>query len=208
MSLTKRDKEIIANINKFRVMDRDSIAELHFSGLKKPITAANAVLLRLLRDGHIQRSTSFVPYVYFGADNRIKKNSAKISHWLAILDVYKQMRRHGAVQSFTVEPKLGAKGEVEPDIYATFRKTPFYIEVQRTQYSEKVMNAKLKRYIELYSLQPFRHLIIITDIQYKIPKDLPFRVFQARSFDDFMSLFNSKTSISISSSDGIKVVVR
>ena len=55
--LTKRDKAIIADLNKFRVMDRDSIAELHFPTLKNPQYAANNVLLRLLQDGHIQRST-------------------------------------------------------------------------------------------------------------------------------------------------------
>ncbi|GBY38110.1 hypothetical protein M6K051_2596 [Staphylococcus aureus] len=34
MRLSQRDKAIIADINRFRVMDRDSIAELHFSHLK------------------------------------------------------------------------------------------------------------------------------------------------------------------------------
>lgn len=61
MMLTKRDKAIINNLNKFRVMDRNSIAELHFANVKNPINAANTVLLRLWRDGHIQRSTSFEP---------------------------------------------------------------------------------------------------------------------------------------------------
>jgi hypothetical protein len=32
--LTTRDRAIIDNLNKFYVMDRDSIAELHFKGLK------------------------------------------------------------------------------------------------------------------------------------------------------------------------------
>lgn len=207
--LTKRDKEIIADLNRFRVMDRDSIAEIHFSGLKKPITAANAVLLRLLRDGHIQRSTSFSPYVYYSADMRIKQNSAKINHWLAILGVYKQMRLHGVIESFVVEPKLGLKGKAEPDIYATFRKTPFYIEVQRTQYSAKVMNAKLQRYAELHRSEPFPHLLIITDVQYEVPVGLPFRIFQAPSFDEFMSILKPSKDLTVNTrTGGIKIVVQ
>ncbi len=93
--LTKRDKEIIADLNRFRVMDRDSIADIHFSSLKNPRQAANNVLLRLLRDGQIQRSTAFIPYVYFGPDVSMKKNSAKIGHFLAIVEVYKELRRLG-----------------------------------------------------------------------------------------------------------------
>ncbi|MEK5107231.1 hypothetical protein MHI57_10805 [Cytobacillus sp. FSL K6-0129] len=208
MPLTKRDKEIIADLNRFRVMDRNSIAEIHFSGLKKPITAANAVLLRLLRDGHIQRSTSFSPYVYFCADNRVKKNSAKIGHWLAILDVYKQMRRHNAIQSFTVEPKLGLKGTAEPDIYAIFRKTPFYIEVQRTQYSVKVLAAKLQRYADLHRMKPFPHLLIISEVKYELTTEFPFRVFQAKSFTGFIESLKPIKEVNLPKEiDGIKIKI-
>jgi hypothetical protein len=82
--LTTRDRAIIDNLNKFHVMDRDSIAELHFKGLKKPKYAANNILLRLHSEGKFQRSTPFVPYVYFGPEVSMKKNSAKIGHFLAI----------------------------------------------------------------------------------------------------------------------------
>ncbi|MGF6950216.1 hypothetical protein QF028_002721 [Neobacillus sp. B4I6] len=68
--LTKRDKAIIRDLNKFRVMDRDSIAKLHFAGLKNPITAANSVSLRLLYDGEILRFSSFQPFVYFARKRR------------------------------------------------------------------------------------------------------------------------------------------
>ena len=86
--LTERDKAIIKDLNRFRVMDRDSIAELHFAGLKNPKYAANNVLLRLLRDGQIQRSTAFTPFVYFGPGVSMKQNSGKIGHFLAILNVF------------------------------------------------------------------------------------------------------------------------
>lgn len=118
MPLTNRDKAIIKDLSKFRVMDRDSIAELHFSNLKNPKYAANNVLLRLLRDGHIERSTSFIPYVYFATETNIKKNSQKIHHFLAILNVYKELVKLGNLETFLVEPKYGKKGDcAEPDIF-------------------------------------------------------------------------------------------
>lgn len=208
--LTKRDKAIISDLNRFRVMDRDSIAELHFTGLKNPINATNSVLLRLLRDGHIQRSTHFQPYVYFGADLAIKKNSAKINHWLAILGVYKEMRRLGAVESFRVEPKFGCKGVAEPDIFARFRKTDFFIEVQRTVYTDKQMRAKLERYIDLYNSGVFSgqfpHVIIISEHTYELI-DTPFKIFQAPSFTEFMRSLKPSTPV-VSSNGGIKIVVQ
>ena len=187
MPLTKRDKAIISDLNRFRVMDRDSVAEIHFKGLKRPTFAANNVLLRLLREGHIQRSTAFSPYVYFGPDVNMKKNSAKIGHFLAILDVYKEMLQHNALETFLVEPKYGEKGTVEPDIFCIFRKTPFFIEVQRTVYSEKQMNEKLERYVELYHSgvmenepwQPenkvFPRVLILTEQRYALDKSIRLR---------------------------------
>lgn len=191
MSLTKRDKAIIADLNRFRVMDRDSIAAIHFAGLKNPRYSANNVLLRLLRDGHIQRSTAFVPYVYFGPDVNMKKNSTKIGHFLAILDVYKELRKLGALESFMVEPKFGGKkdGHAEPDAYCTFRNTPFFIEVQRTVYSQKQMAAKMDRYVSLYEsdiFEQFPHVLILSDQRYALDDEYPFKVFQAPTFTEFM----------------------
>lgn len=197
--LTERDKSIIKDLNRFRVMDRDSIAELHFARLKNPKYAANNVLLRLLRDGQIQRSTAFVPYVYFGPDVSMKHNSAKIGHSLAILDVYKEMRNLGKLESFWVEPKYGRKGMAEPDIYCMFRGTGFFIEVQRTIYSDKLMDEKLDRYVDLYNTgilaEPFPHVLILSDQRYAIDGDYPFKVFQATSFADFINSLKPVTQI-------------
>lgn len=172
-------------------MDRDSIAELHFSNSKNPKDATNHVLLRLLRDGHIQRSTTFTPYVYFGAENTIKKDSAKIGHFLAILNVYKELRQLGNIETFMVEPKYGKKGTAEPDIFCQYRQTNFFIEVQRTIYSEKQMNEKLDRYVDLYNSgimnQPFPHLLILSEQRYAIDNNYPFKIFQAESFTQFIN---------------------
>lgn len=191
MSLTNRDKAIIKDLVKFRVMDRDSIAELHFNNLKNPQKDANNVLLRLLRDGHIERSTSFTPYVYFVAETSIKKNSQKIHHFLAILNVYKEIKKLGNLETFFVEPKYGKKSEcAEPDIFCVYRKTNFFVEVQRTLYSPKQMSEKLDRYIDLYNLEimedPFPHVLILSDQRYAIDGEHPFKIFQAESFTKFV----------------------
>lgn len=173
-------------------MDRDSIAELHFSKLKNPNYAANNVLLRLLRDGHIQRSTAFVPYVYFGPEVEMKKNSQKIGHFLAILNVYKEMKCLGNMGTFLVEPKYGNKGDcAEPDVFCQYRRTNFFVEVQRTVYSEKQMGEKLERYIDLFNSKimaaPFPHVLILSDQRYAIDGDYPFKVFQAETFTRFLN---------------------
>lgn len=195
---TKRDKEIIKDLNRFRVMDRDSIAEIHFSNLKNPQVAANNVLLRLFRDGLIQRSNAFVPYVYFGPDVNMKKNSAKINHFLAILNVYKEMRKLGRLETFLVEPKYGKKGIAEPDIFALFRSRGFFIEVQRTIYSEKLMHEKMNRYVDLYNSsiisKPFPHVLILSDQKYTIEGDYPFKIFQADSFSGFLNMLNKNNN--------------
>lgn len=189
--LSSRDKAIIKDLTKFRVMDRNSIAELHFSNLNKPEKAANNVLLRLLRDGEIQRTTKYTPYLYFGPDVQIKKNSQKIGHFLAILKTYKEIRKHGKIESFLVEPKYGNKGGVEPDVYMYFRETPFFIEVQNSIYSQKQMEEKLERYIDLfnsgYMATPFPHVLILSEQRYALDADYPFKVFQAETFSHFIN---------------------
>ncbi|MFP3886595.1 hypothetical protein U8V97_14180 [Priestia filamentosa] len=203
--LMKRDKAIIADLNRFRVMDRDSVAEIHFKNLKNPILAANNVLLRLVREGQIQRSKAFTPFVYFGSDVSIKKNSVKIGHFLAILNVYKEIMNHGKLDTFLVEPKYGYKGAIEPDIFCIFRKTPFFIEVQKTIYSEKQMNDKLERYMDLYhssileneswqlfDKKVFPRLLILSDQRYALDEDYPFTVIQSQSFTEFLRSLKPK----------------
>lgn len=212
MMLTKRDKAIIKDLNRFRVMDRDSIAEIHFSNIKNPINAANTVLLRLLRDGQIQRTTSTSPFCYFGPDVQIKKNSAKIGHFLAILEVYKELHKLGVIETFLVEPKYVPKGGgAEPDIYCQYRQTGFFIEVQKTIYSERQMNDKLNRYIDLFHSgimsQPFPHVLIVSEQRYQIGKDYPFKVFQAQSFTDFIKSLKKQQPQQVIKADqtGIKI---
>ncbi|MED4793380.1 hypothetical protein P9683_00095 [Priestia megaterium] len=46
--LSQRDKDIIAFINQFRAVDRDSLVDLFFKQLKSPVNACNSVMVRLI----------------------------------------------------------------------------------------------------------------------------------------------------------------
>jgi hypothetical protein len=208
--LTTRDKAIIDDLNRFRCMSRDDIAELHFEGLKNPKYAANNILLRLCREGLIERSTAFVPYVYFSSETSMKKNSAKIGHFLAIVKVFKEIKKIGELEMFLVEPKYGNKGTAEPDVFCIIRKTPFFLEVQKSIYSEKQMKDKLDRYLDLYNSkiienepwQPtekkvFPQVLILSDQHYAIDGSYPFRLFQAPSFSQFLQVIKPKQENSL-----------
>ena len=199
MRLSERDKAIIRDINRFRVMDRDSIAELHFADKKRPINSANNVLKRLVAEGHIRRSTAWgTPYLYLSAESGVKANSAKIPHYLEILRTYKEICAFGKPEVFVVEPKY-AKGLAEPDAFFIWRKTPFFLECQRTFYSQKQIDAKFKRYKALYDSglvfgepwQPadrkvFPYILVLSESRWSVNGDYPFKVVQAQSFRQFV----------------------
>jgi hypothetical protein len=199
MRLSERDKAIIRDINRFRVMDRDSIAELHFADKKRPINSANNVLKRLVAEGHIRRSTAWgTPYLYLSAESGVKANSAKIPHYLAILETYKEICAFGKPEIFVVEPKY-AKGLAEPDAFFIWRRTPFFLECQRTFYSQKQVDSKFKRYKALYDSglvfaepwQPadrkvFPYILVLSESRWSVNGEFPFKVVQAQSFRQFV----------------------
>lgn len=194
MRLSSRDKAIIADVNRFRVMDRDSIAELHFADKKRPVNSANNVLKRLVSDGYLRRSTAWgTPYLYLSAESSIKANSAKIPHYLEILSAYKEIKP----ATFTVEPKY-VKGLAEPDAFFIWRKTPFFLECQRSFYSQKQIDAKFRRYKALYdsgivfkeAWQPtnrkvFPYILVLSEVRWLVNGEFPFKVVQAQSFRQF-----------------------
>jgi hypothetical protein len=222
--VNKRDKAILDDLKRFRVMDRDSIAEIHFKGLKNPADSCNHTLLRLIRENYIERSTAFVPYVYFSSETNIKKNSQKIGHFLAILNAYKEMLKHGAFTMFLVEPKYGPKGMAEPDIFCIYRNTPFFIEVQNSYFNEKQINEKLDRYEELYNsgivqneawqlegTKIFPTVLILSEQRYSIEQNYPFRILQAPSFTHLLQSLKPKTEskppIQNNSTPGLKIKI-
>ncbi|MEC1780089.1 hypothetical protein [Schinkia azotoformans] len=196
MSLSQRDKNIINDIRKFRVMDTNSIAELHFNNCKNPSSSACNVLLRLMRLGHIKRLRGYSPYLYMLNESKMKQDSNKIPHFLELLNVYKEIRSIEEPRIFQVESRYE---QVRPDIFSIFLKTPFFIEVQRSTYSYDEMEKKLKRYEELFqsgliageNWQPkdrvvFPHLLIILDSRYNFKNDYSFKIFQASSVTEFI----------------------
>lgn len=147
--MNTRDKAIVEDIQRFRVLNRDLIAELHFSNVKNKITASNYVLKRLRRDGYITASTERRQYLYFPADGHIKKTSTKLNHFLQIAEFYRDLCKIEAPTRFVVEPRY-SKGMMEPDAFMIWKGAPWHIEIQRTQYSAKQMQEKMMRYDQYY----------------------------------------------------------
>ncbi|KAB2364029.1 hypothetical protein F8517_26090 [Bacillus thuringiensis] len=196
--MRNRDKAILNNLKRFRCMSRDDIIDLHFQGLKNAVTCCNTVMKRLRRDGHVDANISQQPYIYFPQSSTLRKTSQKIPHFLGILDVYKQLIYYEKPKLFKVEPKYG-KEFMEPDAFTIWRRSPFFIEVQKSVYSKKVMQDKINRY-ELYfhsqewhneSWQPkeskyFPSILIITEKYYNL-SSFSLRIFQASSISNFLN---------------------
>ncbi|UBR30192.1 replication-relaxation family protein [Bacillus sp. SD-4] len=195
--MKSRDKEILSNLKRFRCMSRDDIIDLHFQGIKNAVTCCNTVMKRLRRDGHVDANITQQPFIYFPQPSTLRKTSQKIPHFLGIVEVYKQLIHYEKPKLFKVEPKYG-KEFMEPDAFTIWRRSPFFIEVQKSVYSKKIMQDKINRY-ELYfhsqewhneSWQPkdskfFPSILIITDKKYDVTSS-DLRIFQATSIHDFM----------------------
>jgi DNA-directed RNA polymerase specialized sigma54-like protein len=203
MTLRQRDKAILDDLSKFRVMSRDNIIDLHFSDVKNKVTICNRVLKRLVRDKYIEVEKSSFPYNYFPSPSTIKKNSQKINHFLAIVNFYKQLKKHSEPKQLIVESKYG-KGMPEPDVFAIWQSTPFFVEIQCSIYSEKVMQEKMERYEKYFvseewhklTWQPkgrkvFPFVWIITEHQYNIESE-DFRIFQTRNVDELLMQVNGR----------------
>ncbi|GIP38287.1 hypothetical protein J31TS4_15670 [Paenibacillus sp. J31TS4] len=190
-----RDKAIISDLERFRAMTRDQIAALHFSHCRNPAKDANLCLKRLRRDSLITCSTERRIYVYFPVPS-IKKDSSKLQHYLGLCDVFLELRKHDMPKWFTIEPKYG-KGHPEPDIFTIWKGAPFWIELQRSVYSDRVMKEKLDRYERYFysddwhaePWQPtdrkvFPRVWIITQAMYQV--DRPFKVIQTKSVEELL----------------------
>lgn len=199
--MRKRDLAILKDLQRFRVLSRDDIIDLHFSHLKQPITSCNAVLKRLRRDGYIEVCTNMQPYLYFLSPAPIKKDSMKIPHFLKIVQFYKNLLEFQDPKSFIVEPKYG-KGFMEPDAFMIWKGGAFFVEIQRSVYSEKVMDEKINRY-EVYfmsnewqqeSWQPtnkkvFPTVLMITDTRYKIESS-NIKFYQVPNVSELVNMFD------------------
>ena len=217
--MRKRDLAILTDLQRFRCLTRDDIIDLHFNGLKNPVTCCNTVLKRLRRDNQIEVNTSQQPYIYFPSPAPIKKDSAKIPHFLKIVEFYKSLLKFQESESFIVEPKYG-KGYMEPDAFMIWKRAPFFVEIQRSVYSEKVMNEKFMRYVSYYMSnewqqepwQPtgkkiFPKVILITDTRYNLPNHSAVQFLQAHDIRQFLNIFSrSKERKEASKPEEIKII--
>lgn len=202
--MIKRDKAIIDDIARFRALSRDQIIKLHFSKLKKPISTCNLVLKRLQDRGYIKACKDFTPYIYVVADSRMKENSQKLFHFMEIANAYIELKKYDSQLAFTlIEPRMGSKGVVEPDLFAIFKKTPMFFEIQRTAYNEKVMHEKIMRYEQYYLSNEWKNLewqrpdkkffpavILFTNTRYNI-ETVHLKVIQVPSVKDLVNAFSS-----------------
>lgn len=204
--MRKRDKAILSDLQRFRCLSRDDIIDLHFNNLQQPVTCCNTVLKRLRRDGLIDVNLNHQPYLYFPSPAGIKKDSAKIPHFLKIVEFYKSLLKFEAPKSFIVEPKYG-KGYMEPDAFMIWKKAPFFVEIQRSLYSERVMKEKIKRYEDYYfskqwqqePWQPqnkkvFPAVILVTDTRYKL--ESPYiKFYQVPNVDLLVNMAEQKNTV-------------
>ena len=199
-----RDLAILTDLQRFRCLTRDDIIDLHFAGLKNPVTCCNTVLKRLRRDGQIEVNKTQQPYIYFPSPVPIKKDSAKIPHFLKIVEFYKSLLNFQPPESFIVEPKYG-KDYMEPDAFMIWKRAPFFVEIQCSVYSEKVMNGKFMRYVSYcmsneWQQEPwqpvdkkvFPKIILITSTRYNLPHHSAVRFFQIQDIKQLLTL-TSKT---------------
>ncbi|KRD90821.1 hypothetical protein ASE51_09570 [Bacillus sp. Root147] len=63
--MNKRDQEILENLKKFYVLDRDQIIQLHFQEQKQTITTCNRIMNRLTSKGLVKVERITRPYNYF-----------------------------------------------------------------------------------------------------------------------------------------------
>jgi hypothetical protein len=203
--MRERDRRILKDLELFRVMSRDQLIKRHFKQLKRSVTVCNTVLKRLRRDGHIKVDTSQFPYRYFPSNANFKTGSMKIPHFLSLVDVFIELAEIQETTRFEIEPKLGEKGTIEPDIFTIWQGSPLFIEVQRNIYTNTVMNQKIQRYKDYYyrrsweqlDWQPkqkkyFPYVWIITDHIYTIEDGLPFKVIQAKDVTQFLQVVTQK----------------
>lgn len=214
--MRKRDIAILNDLQRFRCLTRNDIIDLHFKDLKQPITSCNTVLKRLRRDGHIEVSVNLHPYLYFPSPSPIKKDSTKIPHFLKIVEFYKSLLKFQEPKTFIVEPKYG-KGYMEPDAFMIWKRGPFFVEIQRSVYSSKVMDEKVKRYDDYYfsdlwkdepwqpqNIKVFPSVIVTTDTRYNIESEYV-KFIQVQNIEQLVNTFTPKTEKIIFNGSQVKL---
>lgn len=190
-------RDIVMSVEQFRVLSRSHIEEMFFSHTKNKKNNANAVLKKLVDRGYLQQVKEFTPYVYVIKGSKIKNSSQKINQFLHIADIYLQLKKHGKIKDFKVEPRY-FNVDVRPDLFVHWKGSYWFIECQNTSFSNEQMRHKIKRYEKLYLSNQYKQLpfqqgeavmpfvwIIGQGIPYDIHRRL-LKVFQSEDVGSFI----------------------
>jgi Replication-relaxation len=202
--MNSRDFQIVKALDQFRVLDRNQLISLFFNNQKQPIVTCNRIMKRLALSGYVKASKDSKPYNYFPADSSMRPNSGKLLHYKAITDHVISLQEHGILREYEIEPTLGKKGTVEPDLFAIWRNAPFFMEVQRAHHSEQTMQKKFDRYEKYFMSRaweqlPFQqerkvfpYVWLVCDRTYNLKTS--FTVFQSKDVPEFIKKYMKKGS--------------
>lgn len=189
-----RDKAILEDLKRFRVLDRNHIIAMHFSEQKHPVNTCNRIMNRLALTGHVKVDTSRKPYHYMHVENKMSFDSTKIPHFKSIADFYCELiRLNIKPKKFEVEPKVTVKGGIEPDIFMNWAGANFFVEIQRSKYTAKVMQDKINRYEKFYNEGAFKPLSekmpliwILSDYTYT-KFETRLNIYQTKDVEEFVN---------------------
>ncbi|MGM7702240.1 hypothetical protein ACSVDE_10995 [Pseudalkalibacillus sp. Hm43] len=196
--LTNRDKQILIALETFRIMDRNAIELLFFSGIRSKVSC-NRVMLRLRDRGLVEYEPRgpYECYLYHPKPRKLKFGSRKQAHYLGILRTFLELSEFSdilnlSIDKIQVEPRFNEVSFPQPDALLHLKNRDVFLEYQNTQYQLKTILGKLKRYESFYKkgvLSEFPIVWILTDYQYKIPKVDGVEVIQTKTVEDFVVWF-------------------
>lgn len=193
--MRQRDLDIIKSLEKFKCLERNQIAELHFSKNANPIVNTNRVLRRLRNDGYIQANTNraFQQYVYFLNPSSMKIDSKKIDHYLMIAQGYIDLNKTSTVSRYDIEPKID-NAKFIPDGYCEWMGKKWFLEYQNSLYTTNQLINKLDKYVDYYN-KGYWHderVIIIGKVNKKFDgHDFPFKFRQIENIDVLKNELNT-----------------
>lgn len=182
--MRKRDLDILNSLDKFKCLERDQIAELHFSNNANPIVNCNRVLKRLRQAGYIQANTdrAFKQYIYFLNPSPMKIDSQKIDHYLMIAQGYIDLNKISPVKSYAIEPKI-TDAKFIPDVKAEWMGKKWYFEFQNSLYTTNQLISKLDKYVDYYNKGYWdnERVIIVGKVNSKFDAEsYPFKIKQVK----------------------------
>lgn len=186
--MKKRDLEILKSLERFKCLERDQIAALHFFDNANPIVSVNRVLKRLRDSGYILANTnrSFQQYIYFLNPSPIKTDSQKIDHYLMIAQGYIDMGKYSPIKNYRIETKLEG-ADIIPDVSCEWLGKKWFLEFQNSVYTTHKLYKKLNKYVDYYNKGYWddQRVLVLGKMNLKFePDNYPFKFKQVRDIED------------------------